>query len=322
MIPHAEALWTSLPIYFLLLSRESGTGVSNGMSKITYRVVFVLFAMMVDLLVGGTLQAQNLALEGETGVYITPLAYVAPSPANNFGKPAVAFHFLAAGNVIGNFSNISVTEGAFGRLEFGYTRDIHSTAGNPTLSPLWHDGFNILHGKVNIVRENAPKHNWLPAISTGFVVRTQVHNVGGAISNKDTTNGDVYIVATKTITQFKLPIILSGGVRGTNAELWGLAGNAPSFQALAFGAAGFMLRGPAKSVLIFATEVAQQPRHPEGLAPAVIPTTITYAMRVLPKAEGSKFNIDLGVAQIANQIMPGVDLKARHQFGMGVSYRF
>jgi hypothetical protein len=271
----------------------------------------------------GTLHAQNLGLEGETGVFVTPLAYTVASPAKNLGKPVVSFHFLDHGSVVGTFSNISVTAGAFSRLEFGYTRDAHTTGDNPTLSPLWHDGFNIVHGKVNIVRENTGKRNWIPAISAGFLVRTQVHNVGGAIANKDTHNGDVYVVASKTITQIKglPPIIVSGGARGTNAELWGIAGNAESFQARAFGAAGFLLKGPFKSTFTLASEVAQQPRHPEGLTSAVIPTTITYAARVVPFPE-RKFNIDFGVAQVANHIMPGADLKSRHQFAMGISYAF
>lgn len=295
------------------------------MSRIIYRLVPVLFAVVGTLLFAGAAQAQNLGLEGETGVYFTPLAYVAPSPSNSLGKPAVAFHFLDAGSVIGTFSNISVTEGAFGRLEFGYTRDVHTTADNPVLSPLWHSGFNIVHGKVNLVRENTDKHNWVPAISLGFMVRSQVHNVGGAISGKDTTNGDVYIVATKTIPIARLhglPLMLSGGVRGTNAELWGLAGNATDWKARAFGVAGFALKGPAKSAVLFAVEVSQQPRHPEGLPTAVIPTTLAYAVRILPSGETSRLNIDLGVAQVANEILPGVELKARHQFGMGISYRF
>jgi hypothetical protein len=42
-------------------------------------------------------------------------------------------------------------------------------------------------------------------------------------SEKDTTNGDIYFVASKTITKQDCRIILSGGVRGTNAQLWGLA---------------------------------------------------------------------------------------------------
>ena len=272
---------------------------------------------------GALLQAQNLGLEGETGIYVVPLAYTAASPRNNLGLPVIGYHFLDAGSVIGNFSNISVTEGAFGRIEFGYTRVVHTTADNPALSPLWHNGFNIAHGKVNLIHENLGKHGWIPAISAGFLVRTQVHNVGGAIADKDTHNEDVYIVASKTITQIKgLPIILSGGERGTNAELWGMGGNATRFQARAFGAVAFVFKGPARSKVIFPiVEVAQQPPHPEHLGAAVIPTTFTYSMRVVPIPE-RKLNIDFGFGQIANHIMPGVDLQARHQVALGISYGF
>jgi len=270
-------------------------------------------------------QAQDLGLEGPTGVFVTPLAYTLASPSNNIGKPSIGFHFLDGGSVIGYFSKISITEGAFNRIEFGYTRDVHQTAGDPALSPLWHSGFNIVHAKVNIIRENTWKHNWIPAISAGFLERTQVHNVGGAINGKDTHNGDVYIVATKTITETKaMPIMLSGGFRGTNSELWGMAGNATRFQGRAFGAAAFVFHGPAKSSVIFASEFAQQPKHPEHLGAASIPTTLTYAVRVVPAPEGkfSKLNVDFGIAQIANHIMPGTDLKARHQVAMGISYGF
>jgi hypothetical protein len=282
----------------------------------------ILAATLGALLFGAALPAQDLGLEGETGVFVTPLAYTVASPSNNLGLPVVGFHFLDAGSLIGNFSKVSVTAGAFGRIEFGYTRDVHTTGDSPALSPLWHDGFNIFHGKVNLLRENSGKHNWIPAISAGFLVRTQVHNVGGAITDKDTHNGDVYIVATKTITQIHgLPIMLSGGMRGTNAELWGMAGNATRFQGRAFGAAAFVFKGPARSSVTFASEVAQQPPHPEHLGAAVIPTTLTYDVRITPIPE-RKFNVDFGIAQIANHIMPGADLKARHQFAMGISYGF
>lgn len=294
------------------------------MTKINYRaarLIAILSATLGVLFASGTLHAQNLGLEGETGVFVTPLAYTVASPSNNLGKPVVGYHFLEAGSVIGTFSKISITEGAFGRVEFGYTRDVHSTGGDPALSPLWDTGFNVVHGKVNIVRENTGKHNWIPAISVGFLARTQVHNVGGVITNQNTHNEDGYLVATKTVTEFKLPIMLSGGIRGTNAELWGMAGNATRFQGRAFGAVAFVLKGPAKSSLIFASEVAQQPPHPEHLEAAVIPTTLTYAVRVVPLAE-RKFNIDFGVAQIANHIMPGANLDSRHQFAMGISYGF
>src|SRR5271165_5247401 len=65
------------------------------------------------------IHAQNIGWEGETGVFVTPLAYTVGSPANGFSRPTVGFHYLAAGNVIGDFYETSVTMGAFSRTEFG-----------------------------------------------------------------------------------------------------------------------------------------------------------------------------------------------------------
>jgi len=284
----------------------------------------VLVAATYLLTGAAAVRAQSLNWEGQTGVFVTPLAYTAASPANNFGKPIVAYHYLDAGDVLGGFHTVSVTEGLAGRVEFGYTRAFHQDGGTPALSPLWKDGFNVVHGKFNLVKENAGKNKWLPAISTGFVARTQVANVSGQLTSPTRTynNGDFYVVATKTITQTKVvPVLLSFGYKETNAQVFGLAGNAPTFKARAFGAAAFVFKGPAKSTLIFGSEFAQQPKEVLNLPGADVPTTITYAARIVP-SEKSKFNVDFGVAQAAGWILPGVNLKARHQFALGVSYGF
>jgi len=279
-------------------------------------------AASLGLLWAGVAYAQNSGWEGETGVFITPMAYTSSSTAHGFGLPIVGYHYLDGGNVLGDFHEISITDGALERLEFGYTRALHSDGNVAGLSPLWHDGFNIFHAKVNLLAENAGKKAWAPAISIGFIVRSQVHDVGAAILNKSVTNGDVYIVATKTITQAKpVPIILSGGIRGTNAELWGMGGNTPNFGERAFGAIGFVFRGPAHTSFIVASEFSQQPRHPDELPNAIIPTTITYAVRFVPMTE-HRINFDFGVAQIAGQIAPGVNLQARAQVAAQVSYGF
>lgn len=266
--------------------------------------------------------AQSLNWEGQTGVFVTPLAYTAASPENNIGKPIVAYHYLDAGSVLGGFHTASVTAGALSRLEFGYTRAFHQEGGTAGLSPLWKDGFNIVHAKVNLVKENAGKNNWLPAISAGFVARSQVANVAGQLETPTRTynNADFYAVATKTITQTKtVPVLLSFGYKATNAQVFGLAGNAPGYKGRAFGAAAFVFKGPAKSTIILGSEFAQQPRDVRNLPGAIVPTTLTYAARIVPFAK-SKFNIDFGIAQAAGKILPGVDLKARHQFALGISY--
>ena len=130
-------------------------------------------------------------------------------------------------------------------------------------------------------------------------------------------------------------MLLSGGVRGTNAVLWGLGGNSVDFEARAFGAAAFVFTGPAKSTIILASEVAQQPRHlavtlDDGKKVGVfdIPTSMGYAIRVVP-FHRYKLNADFGVLQAGGKIgasptLPSVpvDLNARARFAMGLSYAF
>jgi hypothetical protein len=168
------------------------------------------------------------------------------------------------------------------------------------------------------------KHSWVPAVSMGFVVRMQDPDVSGALVKPPRTynNGDIYIVATKTVTQIKaLPLVFSVGYKGTNGVLLGLAGKSPDFTGSIFGVAAFVLKGPAKSSIILGAEVLQQPREVLNLPGADMPTTVVWAARVVPSPK-IKLNLDFGVAQAAGQILPGVDVKARLQFGMGVSYGF
>jgi hypothetical protein len=248
--------------------------------------------------------AQNLNWEGQTGAFVTPFAYTSASPANSIGLPAVSFHYLDGGDVLGGFREVSATVGFLKRFEVGYTRAFNSAGSTPALSPLFEGGFNVFHGKANLIPENAGKHNYLPAISIGFVVRTQVQRVGGVLNNESTSNGDFYAVATKTITLITpLPIVANAGVKGTNADVLGIAGNSPDWQACAFGTLGFVLPGPAKSKVVVGAEALQEPHHIAGLPGATLPTTLTYFARVIVPRE-VPFNIDFGVAQAANRCCP------------------
>jgi hypothetical protein len=151
---------------------------------------------------------------------------------------------------------------------------------NQTDRSLWSGGFNIFHWKVNLIRE---RRSLVPALSVGFVARTGVRNVGGVIQGKDTNNQDVYAVATKTFAGIrKLPLVFNIGFKAANASLLGLAGNAPGYYGRAFGAAGFAFKGPGRSTVLLGSEFMQQPRRIEGLPGAVMPTTLTYAVRIIP----------------------------------------
>ena len=304
------------------LKHFRGTGRSGMVGRFVFLAAMLCVAM-------NTASAQSLNWEGQTGVFVTPLAYAVPSTEGGFGKPVVAYHYLDAGGVLGGFHQVSVTIGAFTRVEFGYTRNLHQDGSTAELSNLWGNGFNTFHGKVNVLREG---QSWLPALSVGFVARSQVHNVGGVLQNKDTTNEDFYVVGTKTAMGIrKLPLVFNFGFKVTNASLLGLVGNAPSYQGRLFGAAAFALRGPGRSTILLGSEVLQEPRRVQDLPGIVVPTTITYAVRIVPSGalplhswgvESPRLTLDLGIAQAAGRVAPGINLQARHQFALGVSYGF
>jgi hypothetical protein len=282
--------------------------------------------------------AQALGWEGETGVFVTPLAYTASSETQRF-HPVLAYHFLSAGPVIGDFHETSLELGIGKRMEIGYTHEFHTFGNDANLSYLWQSGFDIFNGKVILIPENSFKAKWVPALSLGTIARVGVRNVGdyqavGAVGRATSgghVNASVYLVATKVVPTKLIPIVLSAGVRGTDAELWGMGGSAPDWEARAFGAVAFVFKLPAKSTLTIASEASQQPHHPygfdgqNGTTPLNIPTTLTYAARFVPSTK-YKLNFDLGVAQIAGQVYgsgpTGVNLQARHQVGVQVSYGF
>ncbi len=283
---------------------------------------FVILGLAI-LVFSGSASAQGLNWEGQTGAFITPFAYTSASPPGGFGRPQASYHFMNVGSVIGGYSQASITAGFLKYAEVGYTRTFVAAGNTTGLSPLFSGGYNTIHGKVNFLPENFGGKKYVPAFAVGFVARSQVRHVGGVLSGNDTNNGDIYVVATKTITQVPgLPILLSGGFKGTNASIFAIAGNASAWQGRFFGAAAIVVKGPAKSTLIFGSEFAQQPHFIEGLPGGTVPTAMTYFVRIVPLPERVPFNVDFGIAQAISNTAPGVDLKARNQFAFGISYQF
>jgi hypothetical protein len=255
---------------------------TSGSSTIINRRFTVLFLLLTLAFATRAAQAQSLGYEGPTGVFVTPLALVADSPAKGVGIPSVGYHFLAGGPVIGDFSTVSTTVGFAKRFEIGYTHELHNENGGsktplaPALTPLWNSGLDIVHIKANISPSFLSK---VGIFSVGGVYRSgdqigaNINALAGALIAKDgikpvyanqkTANGDVYLVGTRVITEVskKLPILVSAGLRGTNASLWGLGGNSPGFEGKAFGSVAFVITGPGKSSIIPAFEIAEQPQH-------------------------------------------------------------
>ena len=309
-------------------------------SPVTARRWAAPIALIVLWFAAHAALAQSLGWEGPTGVFVTPLAYTAASPAKGLGKPSVGYHFLAAGNVVGDFSTVSITEGLAKRFEVGYTSEIHA-GGNSDITPLWNGDLNIVHGKANILPENYGKHSWVPAISVGAIGRFNDNYVGDGTNTtlpygpgfgngtQTTHNADFYLVGTKVITQIskKVPVLISGGLRGTDAVLWGLGGNAPNYSAKGFGAAALVFTGPGKSNIVVGAEVSQQPQqvliHQTIAVPTSsidIPTSTVFAARIVPLPE-RKFNIDVGVLH-AGEGRNNALLNLRYRPAFGLSYAF
>ncbi len=318
-----------------------------------------LWGLMAAALGGvQTTRAQNLTLEGQTGGFITPTAYVVYTDKGKFfSHPALGYHFVDASKVIGNIHTFSVTEGFANRFEVGYTRSVHTMGDSPAFSSLWHyAGMNIFHGKVVAIKDGqfGP---WTPGFAVGGLVRTDDRFVSGALNQaltgtlKSYTNGDIYIAATKTWLHPPFPFLVNLGWKATNASIYGLGGQSTRFEGRLFGGLGIPLPGPFHTAIVPAAGFTQEPPNSKNLsailintstglpgAPAHVPTTLDYAVRITQK-EHPHFAFDAGIGQVAGTIgttavptgLPApappvalvpVNLQARHVFGMGLSLRY
>src|SRR5580704_4648857 len=172
--------------------------IGNKVASVVARFGGMIAVALIVIVGHLTAFAQSLNWEGQTGVFVTPLAYSVSTGDARLSLPVVSYHYLSAGPVLGGFHQVSITMGAFNRVEFGYTGNLHQDGSTAVLSSLWSGGFSAVHGKVNVFRE---RRGGLPALSAGFVARFGVRNVGGVIQGHDTNNQDFYVVATKTVTQ-------------------------------------------------------------------------------------------------------------------------
>ena len=266
--------------------------------------------------------AQALTMDGQSGIFFQPWANVVPSSPGKLNGPTLSYHAVTAGPVAGDYFNVSVEEGFGNWLEFGYTRDNHTDGGNPTFSPLFNQaGMNIFNIKAKVIAEDFHQHKWIPAVAVGGALRTNDPYVSQASGQKNATNGDIFGVATKLfVIDKKLPLLLSGGVRGTNAEIYGYGGNATNWQARAFGALAVPI--PVKHVVFAPTvEIDQEPHHLKYVSYANIPTTEVYAVRVSDYPH-QKWAIDIGTGHVASSVYPGIGLKVNNALALAFDYRF
>jgi hypothetical protein len=182
----------------------------NRIVKTLSRVAFAAFVTVAIVNATQRAPAQALTMDGQSGTFFQPWANVVPSSPGKFNGPTLSYHAVTAGPVAGDYFNVSVEEGFGNWLEFGCTRDNHTDGGNPTLIPLFNDaGMNIFNIKAKVLPENFHKQKWIPAVAVGGALRTNDPYVSQASALTNTTNGDIYGVATKLVViEKKFPLLL------------------------------------------------------------------------------------------------------------------
>jgi len=305
--------------------------------------------------------AQHLTLEGQTGGFLTPTAYVVyVAKGQTFSHPAIGYHFINTDKVIGNVHTFNIVEGIANRAEIGYTRTAHEKGSSSTFSELWNaPGMNILSGKVVAVKDGQ-FGEWTPGIAVGGIVRLHDEYVSGKIyeevmaaygvpgKRQAFNNGDGYIAVTKTRLKPPVPVMLNLGWKVTNTTLFGLGGQGTGWQGRFFGGLGLPIPGPKGTAIVPSAGFTQQSAGVKNLGSilvnvgatgisqpgkAHVPTTLDYAVRITQKTD-PHFSFDIGVGQVANNIgttattiggktyLIPVELQARKVVGMGISYRY
>ena len=279
--------------------------------------------LLASLLLVPRVKAQSLTMDGESGIFLQPLAEVVPSPQNKFGGPTLSFHAVNAGPVAADYINLGVEEGFGNWLEFGFTRNFHTDGADPAISPLFNfRGMNIFNFKAKLLPSNYNGHKYLPTISLGGVLRTNDPFVVQAVEHKNATNGDVYLVGTKLLMiGEKFGFVANAGVRGTNAQKYGYGGNTIDWEARAFGGLAFPI--PIKKLVLLtpAFEVDQEPRRIKFVPTASLPTDLIYAIR-LSRLPDSKWSFDIGTGHLGANIAPGINIKVDSAVAVAANYRF
>lgn len=262
-------------------------------------------------------------MDGQSGIFFQPWAEMVPSPPHKFGGTTGSFHIVDAGPVAGTYINVGVEEGFGNWLEFGYARNNHTDGGDPELSPFFNfAGMNIFNFKAKALSSNSHGRKHVPTISAGGVLRTNDPFVVQKVAHRNATNGDVYLVATKRFPfGSDFGVLVSAGVRGTNAQKYGYGGNTLNWQALAFGAIAFPF-SVKKTVVIAPTfEIDQEPKEIKYIPGATVPTDLIYAVRI-SRYPDARWSFDIGTGHVGANLAPGINIKVNNAIAFAANLRF
>ena len=171
-------------------------------------------------------------LEGVGGVAYNPLAYLAEGdPLYKVGDtevistPRFGSWYVNLPTAKINWESFGAATTLFKRLEISEGFE-NVTWDNPALTHQRDFRKNNVGAKLELLPENSFDTKFLPAISVGTIYKTTsdkaIHEAG--LSNLRGSGEDWYAVATKTITQLHLPVILSAGVLSSQEFVTGVLG--------------------------------------------------------------------------------------------------
>jgi len=166
-------------------------------------------------------------LEGVGGVAFNPLAYPAYSaPAEgagdlkigaiDIGKPRFGAWYVNLNDVDIDWTAIGVADTFFKRLELSYGYESVAIA---AVSKNTHK--NNLGAKLLLINENAFGSKAVPAVSVGGIWKSTSFEVAPGVDDKGV---DLYLVATKLITELPRPVLVSAGVLSTKGRVNGILG--------------------------------------------------------------------------------------------------
>jgi hypothetical protein len=216
------------------------------MKTIRTRFAIVLSTIVLGLCSIGKAQQANEppplpfhSAEGCGGVFATHMAYLV-NGNDGIGLPSVGSIYVNMGHGRQMYS-LTATETLWNRLELGYAYitfdmgdlpDAIAEATGVRISEQFVEMHNF-NARLMILKEGEFGQNWLPAVTFGAHWKenaTTDHldsELGGTLSaiGKETDDGiDYTLYATKMLTMLPKPVILTAGLRSTDAAHIGLLG--------------------------------------------------------------------------------------------------
>jgi hypothetical protein len=222
-------------------------------------------------------------IEGYGGGAITPMAYLVNPPLGDhiFGQPSIATSYVNLGQK--DLEAFTVTENILGRVELGFGADrlnlgrlpddIQSATGvNIGIHDEWL--FNV-NARGLILPENSFDTKWVPAVTAGVHYKynneiAAVNNdLGGALTSigyHSRDGVDFTLTGSKTLADvLGRPLIVSGGVRLSEAAQLGTLGFGDSYAATFEGNLAYL----PTSWLLIAYEFRQK-NDPYGTIPGLV----------------------------------------------------